>query len=339
MIFFSLVKAEWTKTMRMRSTYIAFVAVMALVMLIEIGIYARGDHSNLARTLRAFDLKQSWVLNGYTSTQIALFVAFGILIVPMTIMTFARQIAGESAAGTLRVMLSRPISRFALINAKLVVCMLYALQLMAFFFLFAYGLGVFLFGWTESVTVPNGKSLSFARISPEFKEFQKAQQEKKSSRNWLRDRMFDYKRIQAGLAIRSQLQQELKKLLISPVSCAKRLALAWLLTSWALFTFGSLGLIFSVLNRHAIAAMALTIGTFFLVLIVQVLASDENVLIPLFTSIEPYLFTKAMGYWSACYRVDIDWHEIKRGFLLLGAYTAVFYVIAQWLFWRRDITS
>ncbi|MCX7015068.1 MAG: ABC transporter permease subunit [Candidatus Sumerlaeota bacterium] len=286
MIFRALLRAEWTKTMRMRATYIAFLAVALLVILIEFWLYFMGSRSSLAKSFRAFDFNLAWIINGYTATQIAMMVAFIMLVVPMTIMTFARQVAGENQGGTLRLVLSRPISRFALINAK----------------------------------------------------FLAAGRGRRGGGFWAPPN-FDYQGSAAGRLVRDQVGGQLKKMLISPWQCLRRLALAWLLTSWALFTLGAIAFVYSTLNRHPIAAMALTLATFFLVFIVQQLATLESLLIPMFTTIEPYLFTKAMGYWSACFKATIDWDEIVHGLWLLGAYTLVFYALAQLIFRRRDITS
>lgn len=339
MIFLSLLRAEWNKTMRMRSAYIAFVAVAVLVLMVELGLYYHGRHSPLAQSFESFDLNLSWLTNGYTATQISMTVAFIILIIPMTIMTFARQISSEVAAGTLRLILSRPISRFALLNAKFIVCMLYSMLLMGFFFVFSFGLGIGLFGWSDSITVPEREDLSFAAMAPQYQELNSQAGGRGRRGGMMRPPRFDYRQSLTGQIVRNQVHARLQQLLITPKQQVKRLALAWLLTSWALFTLGALAFVFSTLNRHAIAAMALTIGTFFLTLILQQLASLETLLIPLFTSVEPYLFTKAMGYWSACFAREIDWAQIRGGLRLLGIYTVAFYLVAQVIFWRRDITS
>ncbi|MCX7048587.1 MAG: ABC transporter permease subunit [Candidatus Sumerlaeota bacterium] len=339
MIFWALLKFEWKKTMRMRTTYIAFLAAALLVVIIEFGLFLIGSRSPLAKSFRAFDFNLSWIINGYTATQISMLVAFIILIAPMTIMTFARQVAGENQSGTLRLILSRPISRFALLNAKFIVCMTYSALLMGFFFVFSYGLGTMLFGWTESVSVPDRRDLNFGRLSPEYSSLNaKSGGSGRRGGGWAPPG-FDYRKTADALAMRNQIEAELRKLLISPWQCLRRLALAWVLTSWALFTLGALALVYSTLNRYPIAAMALTLATFFLVFILQQLATLESLLIPMFTSIEPYLFTKAMGYWSACFKSAIDWKEIVHGLWLLGAYTLAFFALAQFLFRRRDITS
>lgn len=338
MIFWALLKAEWTKTMRMRTTYIAFLAVALLVGIIQLGLYFMPEDDMLVRSFRAFDFPLSWIINGYTITQVTLVVAFTILIAPLTIMTFSRQVAGETAAGTLRLVLSRPVSRFALLNAKFIVCMAYSMLLMGFLFTFSYGLGTALFGWSESISVPDRRELLFTNLSPEFQQMNDA--EGGDSRRFRRRvPQFDYRGSMAGRVVRDSIEAQLKSMLISPWQCMGRLALAWLLTSWALFTLGALAFLYSTLNRYSIAAMALTLGTFFIVLIIQQLASLEALLIPLFTSIEPYLFTKAMGFWSACFKAQIAWGEMWGGFWLLGVYTLAFHAIAQYIFWRRDITS
>lgn len=334
MRFLTLVKVEWIKTMRMRSTYIAFAAIGLLVMLVQFGLYFGADESDYYQFLKQNGFNTSLLVNGYVGTRFAMEVGFGLLAAPMIILTFARQVAGEDLRGTLRLILSRPISRVALMNAKFVVCATYCLMLMAFFIALSYGVGIALYGPQRSLTIGRFSEMNSGQYAERGESTPNV-----GRREW--DRMSEQERA----AIRDRRRKEnqnrnfkIAELIISPSDCAKRLAIAAVLSSWALLTVGSIAFFFSVINKHPIAAMALTIGTYFMVLIVQGLASNQNI-IPLFKRIEPYLFTTAMDFWRGCLSFEIDWERVRREGTLLGSYSAGFYALATFIFWRKDITS
>src|SRR5690606_4752045 len=87
----------------------------------------------------------------------------------------------------------------------------------------------------------------------------------------------------------------ISRFVIGPEESLKRLFAAWMLSSWALLGIGAMAFFFSTINRHPIAAMALTIGTYFTIMILQSLASAENI-IPIFRKAEPYLLTTVMDF-------------------------------------------
>ena len=331
----ALFKVEWIKTMRMRSTYIAFVAVGLLITMIQIAIYVGQDKSDFVRRFKEFDLDPTWLINGYQSTLLTLIAAFMLLIAPMTIVTFARQVAGEDLRGTLRLILTRPISRFQLLNAKFAICAAYTLLLMGFFFALSYGMGLMLFGPKDSLTFRNTGELSFSNIDSDFRQYDRSRRTRRWEQNVER---MDWRASPQGRMIQDRIRATMEAMVITPGESVRKLVLAWLLSSWSLLTLGSLAFLYSVINKHPIAAMALTIGTYFMVVILQGLAASSN-LIPLFQAIEPYLFTTAMDFWTECLAKEIDWSKIWPKMTLLGCYTVGFYGLAQFIFWRKDITS
>ena len=110
------------------------------------------------------------------------------------------------------------------------------------------------------------------------------------------------------------------------------------LSAWSLLTLGAISFFYSTINKYPIGAMACTILTYFMVIIIQQMAAAED-FVPLFEEIEPYLFTTAMNFWTEGFAREIDWAEVGRQGALLGVYTVVFFTIAQIIFWRRDVTS
>lgn len=345
--FFTLVRVEWIKTMRMRTTYIAFVAVVVLVLMIHIGMYFGHSESRIYKAVKEMKVDTSLVVNSFVGTRIGMEFGLLLLIAPMVIQTFARQIAGEDLKGTLRLILSRPISRMALLNAKFVVCGVYALLLMTLFIGLSYGIGLGLYGPKDTIAVGDWSELEEGNINfnpenlPEAAQFKRRHEEIDNS-----SEPADVKKLMHALASREEnkvierarAKAMIQKYTISNSAAAKRLALSILMTSWSLMTVGALAFFFSVINKHPIAAMGATIGAYFLVFILQQLSAEQNAF-PLFKSMHPYLFTHAMEYWRGCLSHDIDWARIRKDAAILGGYTLTLYGVTQFIFWRKDITS
>jgi ABC-type transport system involved in multi-copper enzyme maturation permease subunit len=335
MSFLRLIRVEWVKTMRMRSTYIAFIAAGLLILFIQMGLYFGADESLFYQFLKSNGFPTTLLLNGFVSTRVGMEVGFALLLAPMTILTFARQIAGEDLRGTLRLMLVRPVSRPALLTAKFLVCAVNSILLMGFFLFLSFGVGLTLYGPQETITVGR-----FSELDPRNYAADKDGAETAFDRGRLREAS-EAERQEARLQRRSFRDARnfaISRFVIGPEESLRRLFAAWLLSSWALLAIGSLAFFFSAVNRHPIAAMALTIGTYFTLMILQGLASQENI-IPIFRAAEPYLLTTLMDFWRGCFSLKIEWGSVLREGGLLGLYTAAFFGMAQWIFWRKDITS
>jgi ABC-type transport system involved in multi-copper enzyme maturation permease subunit len=333
--FLWLLRVEWVKTMRMRSTYIAFIAAALLVVLVQMGLYFGASESRFYIFLERNGFPTTLLMNGFVTTRIGMEVGFALLLAPMTILTFARQVAGEDLRGTLRLMLVRPVSRPALLAAKFLVCSVNSILLMGFFLFLSFGMGLAIYGPQETITVGRPSELDPRNYASDTGQ----------TREELTDRRFRRADPEQQEAMRSQwrnLRQTrnlaISQFVIGPGESFRRIVVAWLLTSWALLSLGALAFFFSTINRHPIAAMALTIGTYFTVMIVQGLASQESI-IPIFQRVEPYLLTTAMDFWRGCFSLEINWGKVSREGALLGAYMALFFGLAQWIFWRKDITS
>lgn len=330
----ALLRVEWIKAMRMRSTYIAFTAAAVLILLVQLGVYFGADESRFFAFLQMAGLPTSLLMNGFVGTRIAMEVGFMLLIAPMTIMIFARMIAGEDSRGTLRLILVRPVSRPALMTAKFLIGAAGSMLLMGFFLSLSYGVGLALYGPQDSITVGHPRELDpreYAGEDAATEQYTRAnyRQADEERRRRMREQWREF---------RTNRNEAIARFVIDPDRQLRRLVLAWAMTSWALLSLGSLALFFSTINRHPITAMALTIGTYFTILILQGLASAENV-IPLFQNLEPYLLTTGMDFWRGCFSHEIEWGEVRHDALLLGAYTVGFFGLSQLIFWRRDITS
>lgn len=143
----SLLKIELFKVFRRPRTYIAFIAVWAIVSLIQIAIYVDGA-KYIDFVLK--DVKDNFdvignPLNGY-------FVCFIILQtllihVPLLIaLVSADMIAGEANMGTLRLLITKPISRTKLLLSKFLASSVYAVILLIWIAILGLFLSMLIFG-------------------------------------------------------------------------------------------------------------------------------------------------------------------------------------------------
>jgi ABC-2 type transport system permease protein len=127
----SLLKIELFKIFKRPRTYIAFIAVLAIVVLIQVAIYVDGA-KYIDFVLK--DVKDNFEvignpLNGY-------FVCFIILQtllihVPLLVaLISADMIAGEANMGTLRLLITKPVSRTKLLISKFLASSVYTILLL-----------------------------------------------------------------------------------------------------------------------------------------------------------------------------------------------------------------
>jgi ABC-2 type transport system permease protein len=142
-----LIQIEVIKIFRRPRTYIAFAAVWAIVALIQLAIYADGQ-KYMDFVLK--DIKDSFdvignPLNGY-------FVCFVILQtllvhVPLLVaLISADMIAGEANMGTLRLLITKPVSRTQLLLSKFFASAIYTFVLLVWIALLGLFLSMLIFG-------------------------------------------------------------------------------------------------------------------------------------------------------------------------------------------------
>jgi len=147
MKFSSIVYIELFKIFRKPRTYIAFGAVSAIVGLIQLGFYADGDsymQFGLQSFSDSFDIEGN-LMNGYLMAYIILQLL--LVHVPLLIALVAGDmISGEAAQGTLRVILTKPLSRAYLILAKFTATSIYTITLLLWMAIWALGISMLVFG-------------------------------------------------------------------------------------------------------------------------------------------------------------------------------------------------
>lgn len=144
---FRLLQVELFKIFSKPRSYIGFAAITAIVLLIEIALYLDGKTyiSFILQSLEQSFNVQGNLLNGY----LVCFIILQTLIVQMPLLVAlvtGDSISGEAASGTLRLMLSRPFSRYQIVMAKWIAGSVYTLALLVCLGLLALGGGLLLFG-------------------------------------------------------------------------------------------------------------------------------------------------------------------------------------------------
>jgi ABC-2 type transport system permease protein len=150
----SLLKIELFKIFKRPRTYIAFIAVLAIVVLIQVAIYVDGA-KYIDFVLK--DVKDNFEvignpLNGY-------FVCFIILQtllihVPLLVaLISADMIAGEANMGTLRLLITKPVSRTKLLISKFLASSVYTILLLFWIAILGLFVSMMVFGTDGLINV------------------------------------------------------------------------------------------------------------------------------------------------------------------------------------------
>lgn len=150
----TLIQLELYKIFRKPRTYIAFAAITALVVLIQAGFYVDGEtYLDFAlQSLTTSFMVEGKVLNGYFMC----FVILQLLLVhvPLLIALVAGDmVSGEANMGTLRLMLTKPVSRTGFLLAKFIAAATYTFLLLIWMAILALGLSLLIFGANDLVVL------------------------------------------------------------------------------------------------------------------------------------------------------------------------------------------
>lgn len=153
----TLLQIELYKIFRRPRTYIAFIAITALVGIVQLGLKSDGKEyidfvlSDLKNSLSI----EGKILNGY-------FVCYALLQmllvnVPLLIALIAADmISGEANSGTLRFLLTKPVSRPTFILTKFLAATVYTLMLLVWLAIIALFVSMLLFGTDDMIIPRNG---------------------------------------------------------------------------------------------------------------------------------------------------------------------------------------
>ncbi len=144
----NLLGLELYKIARRPRTYIAFVAVAAIVLVFQLAFLADGESymSLMLQNVKDnFDMESSKAINGYFMCYIILNTL--LVQVPILVALIAGDaISGEANMGTLRLMLTKPVSRLNIIAVKFTAAFIFTVVLLLWMAIVALLFSIFLFG-------------------------------------------------------------------------------------------------------------------------------------------------------------------------------------------------
>jgi ABC-2 type transport system permease protein len=144
---YNVFKIELFKIFKRPRTYIAFVALTIFIVLMQFGLKRDGKEfidyflSGLEDSL----IFEGNIVNGYT---VCFFILLSLLIhIPLLVVVISGDmISGEAGTGTLRLMLSKPITRAEFVLGKFGAVMVYIFLLLIWFAILALFGSLFIFG-------------------------------------------------------------------------------------------------------------------------------------------------------------------------------------------------
>lgn len=148
---------ELFKIFRRPRTYISFGAIAAMILIIQVGLKFDGEsylQLMMSGMSESFFVPYGMILNGY----LVAFVILNTLLihVPLLVALVAGDIvAGEANMGTLRLLVTKPVSRTELMLVKFTACVIYTLLLLVWMALLALALSIVFFGTNDMLIARN----------------------------------------------------------------------------------------------------------------------------------------------------------------------------------------
>ena len=146
----SLLQIELYKISKRPRTYIAFIAIAGIVFIIQAAFKADPGYLNilLQNVGDTFEVDKSKIINGYFMCYMILNTL--LIQVPILVALVAGDaISGEANMGTLRLLLTKPISRTKIIGVKFLASVIYTVGLLVFMALLALFLSMAIFGTND----------------------------------------------------------------------------------------------------------------------------------------------------------------------------------------------
>lgn len=148
-------KLENAKLLRKPRTYIGPVALLLILVIMLIGLKNSNGFNYLEKSMGNEFIIAGKIINaGFMARYLLDGIFFFIL--PLSVCTICGDLlASESADGTLRMVLSRPISRLSLITTKYIICVITCIGMTLGIGLIAYLLGAIFLGRGNLFTIPS----------------------------------------------------------------------------------------------------------------------------------------------------------------------------------------
>lgn len=154
-MFFTILRIELYKIFRKPRTYIAFGAIAVMIGLIQFAIKVQGEELIqffLGSQESTFEFEASKILNGYF---VCFFILNTLLIhVPLLVALIAGDlVAGEANMGTLRLLVTKPVSRRTMMLSKFTASAVYVILLLLWMAVLALLGSILLFGTNDLVVI------------------------------------------------------------------------------------------------------------------------------------------------------------------------------------------
>ncbi len=152
-------RQEIFKLLRSKLLYLSFMMLVTFVLLMLWGFYTYSLRKTGGQVEFKYTYENPSYFNGLIFTLYSAYFAFQ-LVIPISVSILAgTQIAGEARSGTLRSLLTRPVSRTRLFFAKYLTSVLSVFSLLVFFILFNLLVGLLLVGWGDLSLYPGPLNL------------------------------------------------------------------------------------------------------------------------------------------------------------------------------------
>ncbi|HEY4755930.1 MAG TPA: ABC transporter permease [Ignavibacteriaceae bacterium] len=163
-MIFSLISIELSKIFRKWRTYIGFLAIAVLVPIIQIAMLVEGEKSInfMTRNLLQSFIFVGNLLNGYLISY-AILNALVVHIPFLITLVAGDLLAGEATAGTYRILVTRPVSRFKIVLSKFLAGLIYTNLLVLWLAIMSLAIGILVFGIGELIVIKNVNILILAR--------------------------------------------------------------------------------------------------------------------------------------------------------------------------------
>ncbi len=160
----TLVKIELYKIFKKWRTYIGFIAIAVLVPIIQVAILIEGSHylDFMTRNLQQSFVFVGNLLNSYLISYMIL-NALTIHIPFLIALVAGDLLAGEATAGTYRMLLTRPVSRFKIATSKFLAGVIYTNLLVLWLAVISIVIGFIMFGVGELIVIKNSGIIIFAK--------------------------------------------------------------------------------------------------------------------------------------------------------------------------------
>ena len=157
----TLVSIELYKIFKKWRTYIGFIAIAVLVPAIQIAISMEGLDFKTRNFSQSFVFVGNF-LNGYLVSHVILFSLF--IHIPFLVALVAGDLfAGEATAGTYRMLITRPVSRFSIVTSKFIAGIIYTTLLILWLAILSLGVGTLIFGTGELLVIRSSALIIFER--------------------------------------------------------------------------------------------------------------------------------------------------------------------------------